>query len=216
MDLPFAISSNGQNTLGQSSSSSLVTASSQGSLPPLQAYEPPTHVNHANESKGIKSVFSQFGLTNLSPRPRTSGKELPVETEVIDFAYVQVGESDADEVDIIIPGAEANHYEDETPRKDVLSFLIKQDPQNESEQVSVTIEDANKLVEKAREAKKNDNLQEALDCHTEAAKFYFKAASMLKECDGKCLRLHQAMFVTDTHSHVIFYPQLHLRNRCSC
>jgi hypothetical protein len=116
--------------------------------------------------------------------------ETAVETEVIDFTYVQVTDTDADEVDIVIPGVGDHAAQNERAKRDILSFLLTRD--SETDHIASTLEEANSLVERARQAKKDDRYQDALDCHTEAAKLFYQAASLLKDCYGKYKCRNQA------------------------
>jgi hypothetical protein len=153
----------------------------------------------------ISSVWSQFGATvsnvsNARPDPR--------KTETIDFmdTYVNVCETDADEVDIILAGGDpgiANHYnpaatdQEQGLRGDILTILLSGplhlDADSEDgggggggggETIVTQCEDANRATARAAQAKKDGNLQEALDAHTQAAKLFREVAIHIGEGNG--------------------------------
>jgi hypothetical protein len=147
----------------------------------------------------ISSVWSQFGATvsgasNTRPDPR--------KTETIDFmdTYVNVCETDADEVDIILaggdPGIASNNPaadQEQGLRGDILTILLSgplhldanpEDGGGGGETIVTQCEDANRATARAAQAKKDGNLQEALDAHTQAAKLFREAAIHIGEGNG--------------------------------
>jgi hypothetical protein len=128
MELPFAVESPTgspaepvtNSHLQQSESSSLVTASSQGS------FMSSTHLDDLNTPQdvvlprydNIQQPRTQL-VTPRSPEP-TDGFGEP---EVIDFTYVDVSETDADEIKILIDGNDLN-FDEGAQRGDVLSVLL--------------------------------------------------------------------------------------------
>ena len=154
----------------------------------------------------ISSVWSQFGATvsNVS-----KARPDPRKTETIDFmdTYVNVYETDADEVDIILAGGDpgiANQYnpaantdQEQGLRGDILTILLSgplhldadadadsEDGGGGGETIVTQCEDANRATARAAQAKKDGNLQEALDAHTQAAKLFREAAIHIGEGNG--------------------------------
>lgn len=162
MELPFAVESpervSGDSELHHSTAgSSLVTASSQGSLinsnltgSPLlpntpqdvvlpnynnyqgnQQHQPHGHVSIPGQV--LASAVAQGGSHHQHahhPNPAT-------EPDINDFTYVNVCESDADEVDILIGGGYVVK-EPETRRGDVLTVLLSGTPQQDNEELVVS------------------------------------------------------------------------------
>lgn len=202
MELPFAVESSLENASVQHSSldgSSLVTASSQGSLTPVETASQPIPLKASNDqgffssfsksSSKVSAVLSHFGVVGTKPSAST---EYPVqETETIDFTYVNVCETDAEEVDIVIPGVTEGHEDESSSSSDILSFLlsgaIHENP--ESQELVELCEEAYDYMNKALDAKKAGRLQGALDAHTTAAKLFRQAAAGVKEKNRKSSNL---------------------------
>jgi len=253
MELPFAVDASTMVPKPDGSSStasSLVTASSQGSLvpaeqplhphsvgtdhhhamgeyraptAPMHHQEPPDTASHhssitsttgvALKAAGnrVSSVLSNFGFNRSSTSrgsvvgetfhhpPAAQNQQQQQQqydnTEVIDFAYINV--TDEDEVDIWLDDRNntaqyaLSHYSENskddsaaaTGRTDILAVLLQQD---ENGRLVDLTEHANEAAASADAAKKEGNLQEALDRHTESAKFFHEAAELVKEHDGEC------------------------------
>ena len=114
MDLPFAVDSSPERhtLLHHSNASSLVTASSQGSILP-------------GESSDQSSVYSSHDASypNFVSQQQAAVHVVPAATEIIDFTYVNVFETDADEVDIMMEGRDP-YSQPDTARDDVLAVLL--------------------------------------------------------------------------------------------
>eukprot|EP00980_Cylindrotheca_fusiformis_P023721 scaffold10871_cov177-Cylindrotheca_fusiformis.AAC.1 len=174
MELPFAVESTEPVTnshLQQSESSSLVTASSQGS------FMSSNHFDDLNTPQDV--VLPRYDnvqqpgtqvLTTGNPEPARDGFG---EAEVIDFTYVDLSAgSDGDGIRILIDGNDLN-YDEVAQRGDVLSVLLSgADPLVED------IEVANVAAANALESKKQGDLVadaislSAMHFHSEAAKMY--------------------------------------------
>jgi hypothetical protein len=124
MELPFAVESPTEpvtnSRLQQSESSSLVTASSQGS------FMSSTHLDDLNTPQDV--VLPRYDNIQ-QPRIQIANPRSPEPTdgfgepEVIDFTYVDVSETDADEIKILIDGNDLN-FDEGAQRGDVLSVLL--------------------------------------------------------------------------------------------
>jgi hypothetical protein len=151
---------------------------------------------HPTTGSRISSVLSQFGVTAPSASsnaPPESGK-----TETVDFmdTYVNVCETDADEVDIILAGgdpgitnpAHQDANQQQGRRGDILTVLlsgpVRPGEEDGGETIVTQCEDANRAAARAAQAKKEGNLQEALDAHTHAAKLFREAAIHMGEGNG--------------------------------
>jgi hypothetical protein len=188
----------------------------RGSLPPdhvtlrAQTSSQPTRpVMNSNSNtppttgSRISSVWSQFGATvsgaSSASNTRPDAREDARKTETIDFmdTYVNVCETDADEVDIILAGGDpgiANPNpanQEQGLRGDILTILLSgplhldADQDDDGGETIVTqCEDANRATARASQAKKDGNLQEALDAHTQAAKLFREAAIHIGEGNG--------------------------------
>ena len=151
----------------------------------------------------VSSVLMNFGFHRSSGGARSGGgnetsihstahkyqQEHQHEETTIDFAYINV--TDEDEVDIWLDdgnhtafSATTNADEDETNQggTDVLAILLQQEDQGRLVEYT---ENANHAAVQADTAKKLGNLQEALDRHADAAKFFHEAAVLVKDHDGK-------------------------------
>ena len=147
MELPFAVPDPvGGASLRQSESSSLVTASSQGSFMNSSNLDSPLPPNTPQDV-----VLPRYdNLQGQAPLQRISGhlvvtpaerEQNPVdvyeEPEVVDFTYVNVCETDADEVDIFLEGGGLN-FEQEAQRGDILAVLLSGMHENENEALLVS------------------------------------------------------------------------------
>jgi hypothetical protein len=123
--------------------------------------------------------------------------------------YVNVCETDADEVDIILAGGDPgiacqqqNANQEQGLRGDILTVLLSGPLHSANhnqeddgggggggETIVTKCEDANRATARAAQAKKDGNLQEALDAHTQAAKLFREAAIHIGEGNGT---LHHA------------------------
>lgn len=112
MDLPFAVDSSPERhtSLHYSNASSLVTASSQGSILP-------------GESSDQSSIYSSHDPSYLDFVSHQQAEVVPAATEIIDFTYVNVFETDADEVEIMMEGRDP-YSEADMARGDVLAVLL--------------------------------------------------------------------------------------------
>jgi hypothetical protein len=112
MELPFAVETPSDpvtNSLHQSESSSLVTASSQGSF-----MNSTSHLDSLNTPQDV--VLPRYDRISTEPVN-------PKEPEVIDFTYVNVCETDADGANILIDHNHLN-FAQNSQRGDVLSVLL--------------------------------------------------------------------------------------------
>jgi hypothetical protein len=157
MELPFAVESPEQVNVSVASlqhstaGSSLVTASSQGSLmnssgglsSPLPPNTPQDVVLPHYDNYHGQGTPRQQGVPGhlVSPAPRMQVQEPMGEMEIIDFTYVNVCETDEDEVDIVIEGGEAVEQQD-AQRGDVLTVLLSGVQQEQNEALVVSIDDA--------------------------------------------------------------------------
>jgi hypothetical protein len=149
----------------------------------------------------ISSVWSQFGATVSNVSNASNARPEPRKTETIDFmdTYVNVCETDADEVDIILAGGDpgiANNDPDQEQglRGDILTILLSgplhaDQEDGGGETIVLQCEDANRATARAAQAKKDGNLQEALDAHTQAARLFREAAMHIGEGNGTLLTL---------------------------
>jgi hypothetical protein len=189
---------------------SLVTASSQGSLvqsesdfkpiPRLVSAPPQSHsttvstathninqhtvntrthypqVQEDYEDDGLAEVLSQYGVA--TPQ---------VDTE---FTYVNICEPEEDDLDI---GLTSNDMGDDAvdfinrqqmQRGDTLALLLSGSMNGQADEVLQLTEQANQAVAEAAQAKKDGNLQIALNSHAAAANHFRNAATALKTTDG--------------------------------
>jgi hypothetical protein len=151
MELPFAVESPdpGSSAL-QQSDSSLVTASSQGSyinsgtldspLPPNTPQDvilPPRYDNIRDQQSHQQHRISGSSLVTPAQRQQQEPKDDGYgEPEIIDFTYVNVCETDADEVDILLDGGDVV-LPQETQRGDVLTVLLSGMQQDENDPLVV-------------------------------------------------------------------------------
>ena len=121
-------------------------------------------------------------------------QQRPLET-VDFFTYVNVWETDADEVDILLPSSTNNPLETRANQEtgDILTLLMNRVGSNdnigESQDEDVArlvdlLEQANQTAHMASLAKQEGNLQQALDYHTRTAKIFHQAALLAKPSHG--------------------------------
>jgi hypothetical protein len=121
----------------------------------------------------------QLQLLQQQQQQQLEPQREPLET--IDFTYVNVWETDADEVDILLPH-QSNDPGENTPKGDVLTLLLNRIPDCALVQL---LEQANQSVTKAARAKQEGELQQALDHHAASAKLFYQAALASKEHHGE-------------------------------
>ena len=140
-----------------------------------------------------------------------SPKNIALEEGTNDFAYINV--TDEDEVDVWLDENHANTYREDTTihvntspgsvrRGNILAVLLANDTSpplssvndkdaattppmtSPVDQLVQCTEQANQMTSKAVDARKNGNLQAALDRHSDAAKLYHQAALQVRDRDG--------------------------------
>lgn len=132
MDLPFAVDTPNRTTstsLHHSNASSLVTASSQGSLLPSDS---PEH------SSLYSSNEQSCSNTIISPQSDTSDVVPAADAALNDFTYVTVCETDADEVDIIMDGRVPS-LDNDSQRGDILTVLLSGGTQEQAAGESIVV-----------------------------------------------------------------------------
>jgi len=188
MELPFAVESPVDSSLQQSESSSLVTASSQGSFMnssiPLVPNTPQDIVlpsqNHEHHQHQHQHQHHQGQLVVI-PASQEHNNIIKEGGHVDqDFTYVNVTEIDVDENDIFFEGVDITLPQDQS-RGDVLAILLGEMQQDENNSFLSGTESANKLASQASEAKKLGDLLSALDYHTQAAKLYRDNAMIVRD-----------------------------------
>jgi hypothetical protein len=153
MELPFAVESSSDPPVTgsslQQSESSLVTASSQGSFMnssggldgPLPPNTPQDVVLPRYDNIGAQGQQRMSGhlVTPAAAAQREQDpKDVYGEPELIDFTYVNVCETDADEVDIFLEGGDVD-LQEEPERGDVLTVLLSGMQHNGNESLVVRI-----------------------------------------------------------------------------
>jgi hypothetical protein len=136
MELPFAVESPERamgSSLQHSTGSSLVTASSQGSLMNSNLAGSPLPPNTPQDVV-IPRYDNYHGQGHFQ---RGQEPEIMGEADIIDFTYVNVCETDADEVDILIEGGDPSSQHTATVG-DVLTILLSGMQQNENEALVVS------------------------------------------------------------------------------
>jgi hypothetical protein len=131
------------------------------------------------------------GDTSNNPAPIPEEEK---DEEVIDFfTYVNVQETDADEVDVLLAGGDPGMMPAQglsgssseqlwIPPNVLTLFLSGRAEDNDSVIKVVDLsEQANEAVKRAAAAKQELKLPEALDAHSTAAKLFYEAALLLKE-----------------------------------
>jgi hypothetical protein len=133
------------------------------------------------------------------------------EEEVIDFTYVNVWDTDADEVDILL-STETEEDDDRSDphptsdrrgpeRGDILAALISGTPwadDSTAEDFVVLSEQANRAAAQAIQAKRRGNLQEALDAHATAAKLFREAAGRIQGSNASMT--HSLLLLSQTQA----------------
>jgi len=188
MELPFAVESPVDSSLQQSESSSLVTASSQGSfmnssnpLVPntLQDIILP-HQHHHQHHHHHQHQHHQGQLV-VTPATQEHKNVIKEGGHVDpDFTYVNVTEIDVDENDIFFEGLDITLPQDQI-RGDVTAILLGGMQEDECDSFLSGTESANELASQASEAKKQGDLISALDYHTQAAKLYKDNAMVVRD-----------------------------------
>ncbi|GKZ01153.1 hypothetical protein MPSEU_001066700 [Mayamaea pseudoterrestris] len=200
---------------------SLVIASSQGSLMPSEAtfdYKPglskntestspfsvdsqiirlnaPHQIYNQNDhdEDGFNQLLSQFGVAG------------PSQAEEAEFTYVTVGQAEDD--DMVLAGDDDGLERDDENlskapcRKEsegVLALLLTGPVNREADALLNVTEQASRAVEEAAEAKKQGNLQHALDAHTLAANLFKQAATAVKDKDVALA--HSLLLLSQTHA----------------
>lgn len=146
MELPFAVEPATPNISGAAlheSDSSLVTASSQGSFIESSDINNTPLIPNTPQDVVLPRYDNQqyTGQTRQThpPPPRIDGP-IPIdpdEPEVIDFTYVNVSETDADDVGILLEGGEFD-MQPETQRGDILTVLLSGMEQHGNEELLVS------------------------------------------------------------------------------
>jgi len=190
MELPFAVESPVDSSLQQSESSSLVTASSQGSFMnssiPLVPNTPQDIVlpsqNHEHHQHQHQHQHQHHqGQLVVIPASQEHNNIIKEGGHVDqDFTYVNVTEIDVDENDIFFEGVDITLPQDQS-RGDVLAILLGEMQQDENNSFLSGTESANKFASQASEAKKLGDLLSALDYHTQAAKLYRDNAMIVRD-----------------------------------
>lgn len=247
MELPFAVdpssaggdgSSNNRNVpttaaattttsaseaLQQSETSSLVTASSQGSF-----------LNASGVLENDDTTMQHHGLHINSPGPlppntpqdvvlpsrgqlvvRNNNKH-PVQEQggqqqppppppEVDFTYVDVTADDETDIFLegeveqammgLLPTTTMEQQEQQQPRADVLAVLLSGMQQNESDALLHQTEAANEAAFCASEAKRSGDLVLALDFHTQAAKSYKDIALVIRDRNRKSLEFSSCFII---------------------
>jgi hypothetical protein len=134
---------------------------------------------------GLDQVLTQYGVA-------TDSQHVAPEAE---FTYVTVGETDDDEVDIVLMAAsdgsedyinDDDFFKTPSPQNkgDLLAMLLTGSVNGEADALVQMMERANQAVQQAALAKRQGNLQKALDAHATAAKLFKNAATAVKEKNG--------------------------------
>jgi len=192
MELPFAVESSPGHATGSNlhqSDSSLVTASSQGSFINSGTLDSPLPPNTPQDV-----VLPRYDNLHHSQQPRIGGqlltpaaevdrlrKHVAAEPDVADFTYVDVCETDEDEVTILLEGLGSHNLQQETHRGDVLAVILSGMQHGENETLVKQTMNANEASMKASEAKKSGDLIDALEYHSQAAKMYRNLGIALRE-----------------------------------
>lgn len=211
MELPFAVSegskSSDASSLIASSQGSLVPADSflddsaviasthSEELEPDKAPSPPELVAKPHEEEPPEIIPSNTSSNRPSSVLRSASskvssvisnfyKPAPKPEETIDFAYINY--TDEDEVDIWLDDDHAvsqnnNNMDSESEQtKDLLGFLLQSSLQPTNDFLPI-LDEANRFAEEALEAKSKNNLQAALDAHTQSAKLFRQAAERMED-----------------------------------
>jgi hypothetical protein len=156
MELPFAVESPADSSLHHSESSSLVTASSQGSFmnssSPLVPNTPqdivlpsPNHTQQHQHQQQQQQHHHHSNNNHPNNHHHHHQGQLvvtPASEEFIDpdndFTYVNVTETDADDDDILFEGEDLTLQQDQT-RGDVLAILLSGMQHGESDTLLVSL-----------------------------------------------------------------------------
>ncbi|CAB9505798.1 expressed unknown protein [Seminavis robusta] len=174
--------------------------------PPMPTSAPRPSGNNTSRtgSGGITSGLNIFGNLRVfgSSKPSSSKQQQQhtdhteahkTSLETIDFTYVNVCETDADdEVDITlsgqltaIDGPLGGETEGTESKRDILTLLlsgaVQQDGDADNESLVRQCEEAHQAACMAAEAKREGDLQGALEAHTRAAKQFHAAALIVKD-----------------------------------
>lgn len=147
------------------------------------------------ERSRVSSVLSHlnFGVSlgsSSAKRPPNVKYDDDEEAEVIDFTYVNVQETDADEVDILLAGGDPGMMGqpalygsvEQAPSNLLALFLSGRAEDDELTEKLVDLsEQANEASRRAAQAKHDFKLAEALDAHSTAARLFYEAALLLKD-----------------------------------
>ena len=152
----------------------------------------------SNTGSRVSSVLSHFGISSTTKRGQEYSSSAPKhdedDAEIIDFTYVNVQETDADEVDILLAGGDPGWVHQHALSSGTLSenapvppnilalFLSGRAEDNEVTLKLVDLsEQANEAVQRAAASKQEFKLSEALDAHSTAARLFYEAALLLKD-----------------------------------
>ena len=206
--LPHDAAALGSSNHGDDDAGSLVTASSQGSLIQSQhssSYEPARQQQQQQQQQqqssknhqppvSISSSLAATGsrVASVFSNLTTTTKQTPTEpVETIDFtSYVNVWETDADEVDILLPSSNSNDSWNKgqlssSSGGDLLTLLLNRvGPESGDNNMVQLLEQAHQSAQKAAQAKLSGHLQEALDHHAASAKLFHQAALLAKPSHG--------------------------------
>ena len=163
MELPFAVESPADSSLHHSESSSLVTASSQGSFmnssSPLVPNTPqdiilpsPNHTQQQQQQQQYLHPNNNHPNHNHHHHHQGQLVVTPASEEFIDpdndFTYVNITETDADDDDILFEGEDLTLQQDQT-RGDVLAILISGMQHGESDTLLVSLKRQKKEFQKS-------------------------------------------------------------------
>ena len=164
MELPFAVESPADSSLHHSESSSLVTASSQGSFmnssSPLVPNTPqdiilpsPNHTQQQQQQQQQQHLHPNNNHPNHHHHHHQGQLVVtPASEEFIDpdndFTYVNITETDADDDDILFEGEDLTLQQDQT-RGDVLAILISGMQHGESDTLLVSLKRQKKEFQKS-------------------------------------------------------------------
>jgi hypothetical protein len=225
MELPFAVESSEDTDAGSlvatSSQGSLLLSRESYSLQPMISINTSRSFSSSLAATGgrVASVLSQLATTAASTRHSTRQAQQPAQTlhsapsrspsklenqqqkqqpqalETVDFTYVNVWETDADEVDILLLSSDDPFLSRDDPKGDILTLLLNRvgpeegstvsDSENSTDFLVSLLERANESGTKAAHAKRRGDLQQALDHHKASAKMFHEAAVLSKQSHGR-------------------------------
>lgn len=164
---------------------------------------------HSTTNSALSASGQRAPTTTTTTTTTAAAIQEHPDTEAIDYAYINV--TDEDEVDIWLDDNNTQYYNnnnnnygegdaaaaaaasDTRGRADILTLLLQQgdatsssdtNNTNGAEQLVAWTEQANDAAARAVTAKKEGNLQDALDRHSDAAKLFHEAAVLVRERDG--------------------------------